>query len=445
LALLLILPAAAALADLDPSELRVSVPLAPPPEGPHGVPGAATAALFEGEVRVTSTPQWQNEPALAVNPLNPDNLIAGSNDYHYHGNGGFVWVGLYTSHDGGDSWSEQPLPGTGGLTNPVGGVLPYPSAGDPIMAFDGLGTAYAGGIDFQGGQSWIFVSASPDGGDTWLQPTFPGGALSGFGFQDKPDMAGDPTLPLAHVCWTDFGLPAIVAAAGAAGAWTPIVPISEVGPVQGCSIAVGGDSSVYVAYMRYSGCLSCGGSLKFTKAAPGGVGWSTPSTIVATQSVSGANFRINGFPSLAVDESGGASDGDLYVVWTDNRAGSADVWLVKSTDAGATWSAPTRVNQDPGTAGQFQAAVAVGPDGKVHVTFYDTRLGGGYTYWGATSEDGGATWRERPMASAPTPPTASAGFLGDYTDLQVGSDGVAHAVWADGRTGDQDLWVRNFG
>lgn len=446
LAALAALPAAPALTAEEPPLSSVVWGVPPAPGAAGSQPGLA-ADLFAGEARVTTRPEWQNEAAITVDPANPNNLLAGANDYNYGQPNGFVWVGAYTSHDGGATWIEQPLPGTQ-PGNVLTGILPFPSAGDPILAWNGLGHAFAGGINFQGGQSYIFVSASLDQGDTWLQPTLASGAQSPLGFMDKPDMAADPASSWVYVCWTHF-LPgfvtefiAVTASPTGIGAWTPGIPVSEVGPVQGCTLAIGADGAINLAYLRFQGGLAGGGSMKFVRSTTNGAVWSQPVTITTLSPLSGANFRTPNFGSLAVDRSGGADDGDLYFVWADNRAGNADVWLSKSTDDGATWGVAVRVNQAAAT-GQFMPSVAVNKDGKVAVHWQDQRLGG-YTAFGATSTDGGATWTEFQVASATAPASSTGGFYGDYQDIAAGSDGVFHAAWTDGRSGDQDIWTRAF-
>ena len=55
--------------------------------------------------------------------------------------------------------------------------------------------------------------------------------------------------------------------------------------------------------------------------------------------------------SIVADKRGGAFADDLYVVLVDNRNGTIrdsnnDAFFYKSTDGGATWIGPTRVNND---------------------------------------------------------------------------------------------------
>src|SRR5207247_1290579 len=70
--------------------------------------------------------------------------------------------------------------------------------------------------------------------------------------------------------------------------------------------------------------------------------------------------------------------GHLYVVFA-NKASSTDrgdIFLCVSTDGGATWRPPVRVNTDATSADQWQPTLAVTPNGRrVGVFWYDRRLG----------------------------------------------------------------------
>jgi hypothetical protein len=76
------------------------------------------------------------------------------------------------------------------------------------------------------------------------------------------------------------------------------------------------------------------------------------------------------FPSLAA-----GSDRTLYVTWSDGRNGDEDVFVRRSTDDGTSWSAAVRINDNPrgdGTS-QYLPRVAVAPEGRVDVLFFDRR------------------------------------------------------------------------
>ncbi|MEZ5146518.1 MAG: sialidase family protein [Bacteroidales bacterium] len=65
--------------------------------------------------------------------------------------------------------------------------------------------------------------------------------------------------------------------------------------------------------------------------------------------------RCNGLPITVCDLSGGPNNGTIYINWSDQSNGEddTDVWVVKSTDGGDTWSEPMRVNDDPPGKQQF--------------------------------------------------------------------------------------------
>ena len=114
----------------------------------------------------------QNETTIAVNPTNPNNLIAGANDYRvccdFTGlNDGTGWA--YYSFDGGATWGNVQLPGLTAETGAKGQLKKMDSAGDPVMAFGPDGSAYYANIAFSrvSPASAIVVSVSHDGGRTW--------------------------------------------------------------------------------------------------------------------------------------------------------------------------------------------------------------------------------------------------------------------------------------
>ena len=72
--------------------------------------------------------------------------------------------------------------------------------------------------------------------------------------------------------------------------------------------------------------------------------------------------------------------GHLYAAYEDwdLTNGQFDVKFVQSTDGGATWTAPAKVNDNAESAAlgytdQFQPTIAAGPNGAVAIAFYDRR------------------------------------------------------------------------
>ena len=77
------------------------------------------------------------------------------------------------------------------------------------------------------------------------------------------------------------------------------------------------------------------------------------------------------------DATGGPFNNRIYLVYTDetvNENNDTDILVRTSTDDGATWSAPVRVNDDATTRSQFLPYIALDrTTGTVAVGFHDAR------------------------------------------------------------------------
>ena len=151
-------------------------------------------------------------------------------------------------------------------------------------------------------------------------------------------------------------------------------------------------------------------------------------------------------PGLARDP----SSGRLYATWDGGRADRRDVFLARSDDGGSSWSAPTRVAPRP--QGQFLPAVAVAPDGRVDVLFYD-RSGDPADELAAvvlaSSWDGGRSFT---LATVSDRPFDSRIGFGSAQGLPVLSSQLAVvsapdravAFWADTRRGNLDTGAQDL-
>src|ERR671936_231723 len=119
-------------------------------------------------------------------------------------------------------------------------------------------------------------------------------------------------------------------------------------------------------------------NVAFVKSTDDGATWTAPQVIANLQTVgvtdpnTGQQIRTGDIiPEPAIDP----ATGQLYVVWQDARFNGGDhdeVALSTSTNGGATWSAPIRVNTPTGRPA-FTPSVRVSSDGTVGVTYYDFR------------------------------------------------------------------------
>ena len=133
----------------------------------------------------------------------------------------------------------------------------------------------------------------------------------------------------------------------------------------------------------------------------------------------------------------------MHYAYAQHGAGSdkGDIYYVRSTDNGATWSTPLRLDGDGGTRGQWQPSLAVTPEGHVFVSWYDQRntANNDLQRFGRLSLDNGATW-EAPAAVSdviyPLPltgdPNIQPCYTGDY-DRSYGTSNTIHTTWVDGR------------
>jgi hypothetical protein len=188
--------------------------------------------------------------------------------------------------------------------------------------------------------------------------------------------------------------------------------------------------------------------IEFAKSTTGGGTWSSWSTVSSVVGIGDdATFRRNSFPTAAIDFSGTATDGYVYVAWADNRNGDADVLLSRSTDGGTTWSAPLRVNDDALGNGrdQFFPWMAVDDEGNVHLMWHDRREDAAddlFHVYIATSRDGGVTFDRNLKVSDVASRSSLTNFLGDYAAIAA-RGGKIVPLWSDLRagTGEEDAYI----
>ena len=104
-----------------------------------------------------------NEPTVAIDPTNPNLVVAGWNDYCDIDLGG-GWMGLALLARPWRDWTPSKIPGYPSDTSAEGMASPLhgrqAEAGDPLLAFDSDGRLFAGGIAFN--------RVNPQNGDVWV-------------------------------------------------------------------------------------------------------------------------------------------------------------------------------------------------------------------------------------------------------------------------------------
>jgi len=361
----------------------------------------------------------QNETTIAVNPANPRNLVAGSNDYRLFNSreqrNDSTGVAL-TSFDGGRTWANFVLSGLNFQTGGVGALNYMDSAGDPAVAFGPHNTVYYANLVFSrviptdGSQqaSGLTVSASHDGGRTWDSPsilqldgvTAAGVPTPADVFNDKEWITVDPLRGTVYVTWTRFTYDAdgnylespimSVRSTDSGRTWSAPTRVSPsltgftggVTPyASGSNPQVGNDGSVYIAY-ETSIChtVNCDAAddhdaVAVATSHDGGRSWANQevaSDFDFPATLTGENFRLNSFPQMAYDR----LTNRLWITWADDRNGkyqggasvrtNGDVFVVSSQFGSQGWSGTVKLG---GRTDEWFPAVAV-VGNRVAVSYY---------------------------------------------------------------------------
>ena len=398
-----------------------------------------------------------NSPTVARNPRDPDNLVVTSRidspDFS---------CAVHTSADGGRRWSRTAVP----IPRGQGRTCYAPDA-----AFGPDGTLHVSYVTLEGVANTpraAWVASSRDGGRTLSAPRRVTGPLA---FQVR--IAADPgRAGRLYVTWlqardvgnlkfTAPGNPIRVARSDDGGAsWERPVRVND--PRRGRALApspaIGPEGELYVLLLDvggdrldYEGAHEGAGgppypgrfALVLARSQDRGDTWAE--SVVDDSVVPIGRFIpfLPPFPSLAVDR----GTGRVYAGFHDARLGTADVWVWSLAPGDSAWGKPVRVNDTPRADGtsQYLPGLAVAPDGRLDVVYYDRRddlrrnLRNGVSL--QSSRDGGRSFSER-LALASRSFDSRIGFgserglpdLGSRLGL-VSGEREALAVWSDTRAG----------
>jgi hypothetical protein len=399
------------------------------------------------------------EPLVAVNPLNPDNVVGVFQEDRWAGGGAHGLLAA-VSFNGGASYANDWPEFSACSDKPETENFEHlPRATDPWVSFDSAGRAYQVGLPITDGslvgESAITTSYSDDGGLTWTAPVDvtrqndPAGVV----FLDKQSITADPYhAGRAWATWIQGNLPGEnISFAKLSHAFsfrgTPMVSFTTDGGdtwskpsamtnaniyAQGNQIVVEPDGTlldIQAILFKGSGIQPNQNAtyMAVMRSTDGGRHWSSPTKIapLGTVAVSadGQPLRVGDYlPDFAVDPATGA----LYATWADGLGGATNkIVLTRSTDGGQHWSAPTVVSHHDG-AQSFNHAVTVGNDGELAVVYYDDARNSDAVPGIPTdvylrhSADGGRTWSAPQLLTSfdfANAPIARGNFVGDYQGL----------------------------
>jgi len=443
------------------------VPVAPETKVPQAkytgskMTGKGVMTEDSQDVPVTTVTSTQSENSVFVNPQDNQTLLQSNNSTPWPVSGIYGANG-FLSEDGGQTW--------GGEVQGAGGE----NSGDPSTAISLDGRYYVGYIHSNGGQG---VSYSTNQGQTWT-PVLVANSPGGWGsLLDKNHLWIDnsPTSSYAgylYDAWTNFGGSndseiEISKSSNQGVSWSSAVNISSAVNAgshnQGVNISTGPNGEVYVIWAIYDGWPTDESAIGMAKSFDGGATW-MPATRIITNirgirtSGIGKSMRVNSFPYMTVDISNGPNRGTIYVSWSNigvpgtNTGSDADAYMIKSSDQGATWSTPVKINQDASGMGKkhyFSWITSDPSNGNLSVVYYDDRnvSASQCEVYVSNSTDGGESWEDLKVSDVAFTPTSIPGladsYFGDYLGITA-RDRWVYPVWTDNRSGFAMTYISPF-
>jgi hypothetical protein len=440
---------------LSHQDLQPGVPEAHVPPGPKA--GVGTNVRTSGLQTVP-----RSESDIRINYWNPQLVIASSNNI-----GGSGLQGQYYSADGGATWGQTTL-----------GSLFTGDAfhSDPTADWTSDGKAWSStlGIDSGGSVLKGRMYTSADNGATWAQE----GTWTGTQTSVDKQMAWvdhSATSPYKDRVYVIYhnNAPAFMnrRTPGVAGTWLA-API-QVSGAESTGTCIGGDvkSNAYGDVFGFWP-TTTNRRVLVVKSVNGGDSFGTPVQVATTYD--GYDIGVpsfNGRRALIYVSAGAyrtAAKDMVYASWTDlsgeagctaaaNEPGSnvastckTRVWFSRSTNGGATWSAPAMINNQASLNDQFNQWLAVDEtSGAIALMYYDTVADAGRKksdVWYQSSFNDGASWNAPvKVTTAQTDETTggqdSGNQYGDYNGLSYYA-GVALPVWTDRRSGlKEEIWT----
>ncbi|MCP3964482.1 MAG: exo-alpha-sialidase, partial [bacterium] len=386
-----------------------------------------------GEVRVTN-PTGAAESAIKINHTNVNQVVAGTNG---PGSG----QQMHYSTDGGSSWTQS-------AALPLGNTCC-----DPTVDWSLNGAfAYASALGHCGSVCDILFYRSSDGGQTWNDLTSDRRRLTTDGLNDKEFLHVDkyPTSPYVDNLYLTYHKQNVMQFARSTdfGDTWAIQAFSSATDQRGIGSDIATDKSgnVYYIWPAFNS-----QRILVRKSTDGGASFGSVIEIASTEA--SFDFPIPAMETRAAfiyvaadaDLSNGPFADSIYAAWLDTdgpESGTAAnnhsrIQVAYSRDGGNTWNLSTpHETADINSVDRFNPWLAVGPDGQVHVIFYDTRRvvnRSGTDLFYSSSADGAVTWTAPVRVTDEISPNIDDTFeFGDYNGADIVLNDVL-AIYTDNR------------
>lgn len=401
--------------------------------------GAAQDPIVDSQVRVSTDSQSRSaSETTGAATADGREILSGFVDFRP---GTVIRNSFSVSSDGGKTWTQIVI------RPPLG--YEASTEADPMSAYDPrTNTLFAGGIS---AAKCIYIAKKVPGqnafGPSMLARIAPWPDKGWMAAGPRPGLSDTTRLYITYnegIIWSD----------DLGSTWES--PHS-LGQGYGFLPRVGPEGVLFLTYWDgYWG-------IKFTKSLDGGQTWSAvaqPGTRLAAWGV--VNYGIPGTFRNVTNNAMAVNpvNGDVVIMWVDqtnivNGQKNLDLYLVRSTDKGATWSNAKRLPFRP----MNQISDMIFPwieftkDGRLHLFAMDTSHNPGQTdgaphgLWDQVyyySDDLGASWSQ-PFRLTSTSwdsyyENSSYSFLGDYQGMAV-SDRSVYPVYPDTHTSEAEAYV----
>lgn len=293
-------------------------------------------------------------------------------------------------------------------------------SGNPSISIDSNGIIHVVWHD-NTPMSWypdIYHKCSPDGGDTWSRPS----RISwNIGHSLFPSISTDSDDGI-HVVWQDDapGNDEIFYkhSTDMGKTWSRLKRLTwNSWESQKPSIAIDSFNVLHVVWWD----RAMDNDILYKRSTDKGETWSG---VIRLKSILGYSYA----PSITTD-----LENRIHVVCYDGSPGNDEIYYMRSTDGGITWSILKRLTYNEGNS--WKPKIAKDSFNGIHVVWIDDKPGNWEIYY-KSSPDGGVTW------SGPTRLTWNVDYSWNPS-LAADSIGRIHVVWEDYTSKGYDIFYKN--